>query len=236
MALHYNSRIVTNGLALHIDAANIKSYPGSGTTVADLSIYKTNTTLYQATHNSDGYFTFDGVDDNIYISGLSTNAPQLQTIRNEVSGEVVFYPYSVGGDSGPALFRCGLSTDLSFALLYDRINQRMVFHWYDTGFKSSYSSNNIVTSNSWNIISFSRNRSSISFYMNGEFVNTNTGLSDPIPTPANFGIGATRAGTITGTTGQDFAGNISSVKIYNRAISEQEVKQNFEALRGRYGI
>lgn len=235
MGLSHSPKIVTDGLVLCLDAANLKSYPGSGTTVNDISSYKTNATIYQATY-ADGHFILDGVDDNLYISNLSTNAPQIYSLTNTLSLEIIFNPNSVGGDDGSALIRCGLGTDLTFGLFYERTNRRFYFHWYDTTFQISYSSSNIITLDTWNIGTVVRNGSSVSFYINGNLINTNTGLTNTTPVPANLGIGATRAGTTIGTTGQDFAGKIACVKIYNKALSAAEVLQNFNALRGRFGI
>jgi hypothetical protein len=235
MSLGHGASIVRSGLVLHLDAANNKSYPGTGTTVFDLSDFKTNSTVYQATFNSN-YFEFDGVDDNIYIGSLSTNAPQISQIREFVSVEVAFYPYSVGGDDGPALVRCGLGTDITFGLFYNKSSKALSAQWYADNFAGASSNNNIVNLDTWNIASFSRNGSSISFYMNGAFVNTVSSLSTPTPTPSALGIGAARAATAVGTTGQDVSGRISTVKIYNRALSATEIKQNFEAIRGRYNI
>ena len=45
MGVAYNSRIVTDGLVLALDAGNTKSYPGSGTTWTDLSGNGRNGTL-----------------------------------------------------------------------------------------------------------------------------------------------------------------------------------------------
>jgi hypothetical protein len=60
--------IVTNGLALNLDASNPNSYPGYGTTVYDISGNGRDFTLVNGlTWNSPGYFSFDGVDD--YMSG-----------------------------------------------------------------------------------------------------------------------------------------------------------------------
>lgn len=235
MGLGHGASIAKDGLVLHLDAANKKSYPGTGTTVFDISSYKTNTLVYQATF-SNSYFEFDGTDDNIYMGSLSTNAPQISQIREFVSVEVAFYPYSVGGDSGPALVRCGLGTDITFGFFYDRTGRSTSVQWHDGAFKGASSSNNIVNLDAWNIATFSRNGASISFYLNGVFINTVSSLTTPTPTPAFLGIGSARAGTGVGTTSQDMAGRISSVKIYNRALTAAEVRQNFEALRGRYGI
>jgi len=235
VGLNHSPSIVTNGLVLCLDAGNTKSYSGSGSIVNDLSTYKTNATIYQATYQS-GYFLFDGVDDNIYISSPITNAPQLYNLTNILTQEVIFYPASTGGDDTPALVRCGLGGDLSFGFLFDRINSRVFFHWYDGTFQSSYSSNNIVTLDAWNSITIVRNASNVSFYANGIFINTNTGITNPTVSPGNIGFGAARSGTTVGTTGQDLAGRIASIKIYNKALSGVEVLQNFNALRGRFGI
>ena len=35
---------------------------------------------------------------------------------------------------------------------------------------------------------------------------------------------------------EDFEGEYSNVKLYNRALTDEEVKQNFEAIRGRFGL
>jgi hypothetical protein len=60
--------IVTDGLALNLDASNPNSYPGYGTTVYDISGNGRDFTLVNGlTWNSPGYFSFDGVDD--YMSG-----------------------------------------------------------------------------------------------------------------------------------------------------------------------
>jgi hypothetical protein len=68
MAYHNNPRIVTDGLVLCLDANAKRSYPGTGTTWYDL-LDTTNTgTIVGATHNSNGYFTYDGTDDWSYIS------------------------------------------------------------------------------------------------------------------------------------------------------------------------
>jgi hypothetical protein len=69
MSNQYGPRIVTDGLVLHLDAANRKSYPGSGSTWYDLSGNGNNFTLTNgASYNTNGYFTTDGVNDYIVSS------------------------------------------------------------------------------------------------------------------------------------------------------------------------
>jgi uncharacterized delta-60 repeat protein len=73
MGISYNPRIVTDGLVLALDAANPKSYPGSGTTWTDLSGNGNTGTLTNGpTYSSanGGSIAFDGVDD---YSALTSN-------------------------------------------------------------------------------------------------------------------------------------------------------------------
>ena len=67
MALAHSPKIVTDGLVLCLDAANPKSYPGSGTTWTDLSGNGNNGTLVNgASYNSvnNGVFVLDADDGN----------------------------------------------------------------------------------------------------------------------------------------------------------------------------
>jgi hypothetical protein len=70
-------------------------------------------------------------------------------------------------------------------------------------------------------------------YNNGVFV-TNAAYVDSNGNDVIFGIG--RAGSTHTPWNEAFLGNISSVNIYNRALSATEIQQNFNALRGRFGI
>ena len=69
------SGIVTSGLILNLDAGNASSYPGTGTTWTDLSGNNRNGTLINGvgyTSANGGALTFDGVNDYISISNMSS--------------------------------------------------------------------------------------------------------------------------------------------------------------------
>lgn len=66
MGIAYNTSIVRDGLVMHVDAANVKSYSGSGTTWSDLSGNGNHGTLVNGpTFNSsnNGIFSVDGASD-----------------------------------------------------------------------------------------------------------------------------------------------------------------------------
>ena len=73
-----NSTIVSSGLVLHLDAGNASSYPGSGTTLTDLSGSGNNGTLVNGpTYSSanGGSLSFDGVNDYVSVSNTSQLRP-----------------------------------------------------------------------------------------------------------------------------------------------------------------
>jgi len=74
MACHGGPDIVEDNLVLYVDAANSKSYSGSGTTWNDLSGKRftgtlTNMTASNHTSGVSGYFTFDGSNESVSFSG-----------------------------------------------------------------------------------------------------------------------------------------------------------------------
>jgi hypothetical protein len=74
MGIGYNTSVVRDGLVLYLDAANRKSYPGSGTVVKDIVSNSINGTLLNGvsfSNSNKGIFSFDGVDDYINLQDIS---------------------------------------------------------------------------------------------------------------------------------------------------------------------
>jgi hypothetical protein len=69
----------------------------------------------------------------------------------------------------------------------------------------------------------------VRIYINGNLESTNARTG-------TITAGAKNIGSSSGGGSEYFNGTISDVKFYNRALSATEVQQNFNALRGRYGI
>lgn len=89
MALNHSPKIVTNGLVLYLDAANQKSYPGSGTTWTDLSGNGNTGTLTNGptfSANNNGGIVFDGANDYVSIS----NSSSLNITGRNITIEVIF--------------------------------------------------------------------------------------------------------------------------------------------------
>ena len=107
MAVNNNPKISTNGLVLCLDLANVRSYPGSGTTVNDLSGNGKTFSLYpDATGYSSTYpnrFVFDGsravykTDANVTTSSSSTLVMVMYT--TDTTG-LLLSGVSVNGSGG----------------------------------------------------------------------------------------------------------------------------------------
>ena len=213
MSIVYNTSIVRSGLVLHLDAANVKSYPGSGTTWSDLSGKGNHGTLmngvgYSSTNS--GSMVFDGVDD--YVVGnittftnpapytsitwaLSTNITPEQHLTN-LKGSTQFYIKS--GTLGTA----------SYGAI----------------------AGGTVIANTWYMFTQTRDSSGNGvIYINDNSVGT--GVLPSYGTATQYVIG-----NYVGGGNYFLNGKISASLVYNRVLTVQEIQQNFNALRGRYGI
>jgi hypothetical protein len=98
---------------------------------------------------------------------------------------------------------------------------------------------NPLTVNTWVNICVTYNGTSlasgVNMYLNGVLTGTTIG-GDSLGTQTNISNFPTLIGKRNPSSQGFFNGNISNVQIYNRALSATEVSQNFNALRGRYGI
>lgn len=233
MAITYNPKIVTNGLVLAVDAGNTKSYPGSGTSWSDLSLSKITGTLTNSPTYSSGYLSFNGT--NQYISFGA------QTLGVSAASKTMcawIFPTSIPNNPTGILDMDGngsLGGLTNYGWGFWMSNTGKLWYWpldnVDIIDSSSYS----VSTNVWNFVSIAYDFSAKTayFYYNGIFAGsgTTTGVETAPATGQNLIIGSIR-----NNVGGNFAGRISNVSLYNRVLTASEIKQNFNSLRGRFGI
>ena len=233
MALAHSPRIVTDGLVLCLDAGNTKSYSGSGTTWTDLSGKGNNGTFQNmgsSNLNSDngGSLTFDG--SNEYVNCGNPATLSFGTGNFTLS----FVTYRTGtGLQGGGYVGKGNGTSEGFDF---RDNNFFVHGTSGLIASMSFASG----TNVWQHHTFVFDRTSspyIKRYLNGTYnsastTNNSSNASGNINSGNNFRIGLSVAGGVN----RYYIGRMSSVMAYNKALSAAEVQQNFNALRGRYGI
>ena len=255
MALNHSPSIVTNGLTLALDAANPKSYPGTGNTWFDLSGNNEHFTLYNSptfSSSSMGELQFSGSND--YARITTSNA--IDSLSNNGSIEVWFRTLSntlgsgayvrlisfsdatgTGSDSSSTQ---GTNKDYSdFICLVKNNTAETLGVWYKNN-PTAFGPVTLVNTNSYfqAIISWETNGSNMTFnfYLNG--LNTNTGTvvqSGYGSTGSTITIGQNSGGAFTNPM-ENSSCAFSSLKLYSRALSASEVQQNFNALKGRYGL
>lgn len=230
MGQQYGPKIVTDGLVLHWDAANIRSYPGSGTTVYDLSGNGKNGTLSGGTaYDTDGggSFYFDGVNDLISF-GVGSDLFPLYNF----SVDVWFSSDGTTATTGtsPALF--GLTYGLRLFVNIDRL-------WVGVDNGTSIESFLGPTGysfhdSSWHNVVATGNNGTIDMYIDGNAVMTSSisSWSGNTRWPTN----SINFGRDNNNTMYYFRGNMAPIKIYNTKLTQSQITQNFNAIRGRFGI
>jgi hypothetical protein len=228
MGIAYNTSIVRNGLVLHLDAANSKSYPGSGTVWNDLSGRGNNGTLINGpTYNSanNGSIVFDGVDDTVYLSSASL-LPVGTSDRTIVA--FVRTPTSFPDPYLHVIHWGTAATDQAFGLAIFSNGGLNTHPW-----SGAPSQGTVVSGTDYCLaVSYTHSSTLHKFWING--ISQGAGVSRAI----NTGVTEARVGARISAHTEDWgpSGRIYSIQVYNRSLSDVEVQQNFEALRGRYGI
>jgi len=224
MSLAHGPAIVTSGLLLYLDAANSKSYPGSGNFWYDISGNGNNGTLVNGVaYNSGngGNLVFDGVND--YVSVNSNLVPTNITVNAW---------FSISASASQRILRWRF---YGYGITLTANNAIDIDVW-------STVSNNIGVSSTDNYISLNQiylatmtvGSSAISLYVNGTLINSASLAANSIYYQSD-GTGLA-IGTDAGGLNKFLNGKIYCTTIYNRALSATEVLQNFQALRGRYGV
>jgi hypothetical protein len=230
MAASSGPDIVDSGLVLALDAADRNSYPGSGTTWTDLSGNGNNGTLTNGVgYNSGnlGSLSFDGVDDYVNRGTTSLSSGTSLTVEVWVKpgttqyayADILDYDHGGGGGGGFVIQQNNTS-----------LNQYYFAYWNGTGFDVTSTTINLGTS-SFNHLVFTKSGTSVLGYLNSQNTVNYTGSSTIGLSGRTLHIGKLVAGA-----GREFNGNISSVKVYNRALTATEIQQNFNATRSRFGI
>jgi len=224
--LIYGPRIVTNGLVLYLDAANPASYSGSGTVWNDVSGSGNTGTLINGPTYSDlgrGSIGFDVIND--YVTTLLTTTSvdnHTQSFWYKWDGFTQFKPLIYLGDTGSN----GMGLLIHNGSTFNSGNR--VGLLYGGSAYNIFPSSIALTTN-WTQFTITRDTLTTSLYQNAVLFASST--SSPLTSSSySFNYGSSVGGIGGG------GGNISNISFYNRALSTEEVVQNYNAIRGRFEI
>lgn len=236
MSLSHSPKIVTDGLVLSLDAANSKSYSGSGSTWVDLSNNGTDATLFGSPILSSGSFTMNGSTTYVntgykFLRNYDNGTISIWAKANNTSVIGHFYYEGSGGD--------GFGGEIE-ATMTSGNPANAISIWFPKSDGSFWYSSISMPSNTWfNCVltySYSAGNTSanVSAYFNGILNSSATVVPNRSFTGGNSLLG--RPEGYGATPARSFSGNISKFDFYNRVLSATEISNNFNALRGRYGI
>lgn len=226
MGLGHSPSIVTNGLVFNFDAKNIKSYPGTGTAAYDLIGNSTTGELVNGpTFNSVGYLSF--VTDD-YVRFTNSTALDTQTftvevwVRTNATSQTGFWfekgtvnsQYSLFQENANIICRINNGTTSVNVVVVNTATYMNTTNWYQVVF--TFTSGSQVC------------------YINGAVVGAGTTTATISTNAGGMSIGA--YGGYSGGRGYYYNGDQAIAKVYNRVLSQAEVLQNFNALRGRFGV
>jgi hypothetical protein len=215
--------IVRDGLVLNLDAGNLASYPGSGTTWTDVSGSNYTHTLTSAT-----FTTIDGVSCfNTSTTGRATNSATTFTFGSSHTMIAWARPLA---DSQVGTWRTLWRTQPNdHPLLIQDATNLIGYYDNDTNAFVSYGLNlgTLGLENKWTMFSLVASGGTTTLYINngsstGSVAYTASGMS-------HNAFGNEASGT------QPF-GYVSVAQLYNRALSADEISQNYNALATRYGL
>jgi hypothetical protein len=222
----YDSSFNSNGALLYVDAGQNRSYPGTGTIWTDLSSNANNATLVGSPGytSSPGYFTFNGLGSNY----ASTTANKFNTTYTGKTVMVAARMTAVTATTFRCLFGTNTGTKNFNTYIYSPSSGVYQIHWR-AGSGGGFSNNLPLAPNQWFIAAVTQNTDGlVSYYFNGQPAGTSTGQT--------FIQYAANGGEFVALGDNYWYGDIGVCAVYGRALSRNEITQNFNALRSRYGL
>lgn len=240
MSFSYGQKIITNGLVLYLDAANIRSYPRTGSTWYDLSINNYSCDLVNMgstgfTPSNAGCILFDGADDYVRTPIINSNWATVPfTITTFIKWD------NVNIDSGFCELRATSTSD--WGLLFG-LPRPGVFYYYwsraGTTVGRTLLNNNIVNDRFIHFaITFNGvggTDQSVLYNNTNLYIN---GVLQTVSPEGSAGIPVTPEGgrLLIGSPLRRFKGAVSNFLYYNRPLSQPEILQNYNSTKARFQL
>jgi hypothetical protein len=244
---NYGPRIFTDGLVLCLDAANSKSYPTSGTAWTNLSANNNNGSLYNGpvfSSENIGSLAFDGVDDIVFVgqspyelSSLGTNDVTINVWSKITTSDGTERQQFSNSARGNSIYRLGYLDNKMYSLFYGATGDGSAPYQYSF---PVYGTTTLPTG-TWIMTTTVMDRSSdIKLYLNGELEPTtgsaNISSADGIYFEGISTFPVCVGGMFLRSPFRLHQGNISSVQLYFKPLSAEEVRQNYNATKGRFKL
>jgi hypothetical protein len=241
MGLSHSPSIVTSNLILCLDAANPKSYSGSGNTWFDITGRANHGTLVNGpsySSNSGGFISCDGtndyieiLDNSIFDFGANNFTVEHWFRKNATSSNSNYWgvnKWNTGASAGTNEWSLGIGNGISGT------GESVIFAIESGSTTYLMTIPNTPTLYLWNQLLGIRSGAGLSVYLNGAMIGTSSPVGMTTTTSINNVSG--RNIRIANSALNDYYTKIDSsiVRIYNKALTPDEVKQNYDANKTRY--
>lgn len=251
MSVAVNPKFSRNGLLLYINTANTRSYPGTGSVIYDLSGNNRNFTLFNNTYytyDSDGLgnikFTREmppATENGGYASHTASgNLTALNYLYNDHTTEIVVKINNLN----PTLYVSQENTNYLFgyrgfhAGFYHNPTTFYYGIWNNrTGSPTvGYAFQSSAVLNKWVHLATVRTGNTLQFYFNGVLSATSSIVTGNTDVGTSNEIRIAAASDVVSAYSWFSDCQVSVARMYNRALSAQEITQNFESTRYRFNI
>jgi hypothetical protein len=230
MAFNYSPKVVTDGLVLYLDAANPNSYVSGSTTWTDISRSGNNGTLINGpTYNSanGGSIVFDGSNDRVNLNNNFSGSTE-----NNVTVEALVW---LNANQNTKIFTSNYTPSggaTGFALGISDSNNNVV-KWFTGNLGTTntiFSTTTLVNQQFYHAVgTYDGNVKRL--YING-ILEASSSVSNIINNTST----SASVGYLRNANTQHLDGRIACTRIYNRALSATEVRQNYNATKTRFGL
>jgi hypothetical protein len=228
MAFIHSPKIVTDGLVAYYDAVNPRSFVSGSSFIYNLlnladSGSLTGSVAYASDRLGAVQFRQTAGQD-----GITINTP----LSSSFATYEVWMRGTRNGDYGFIMFNgsTGFITQTYMAMIVDNTTEPLINAFINAGTRTTMRTDVTASINSTYHICLVVSGTQQTNYVNGALQK-----SGSIGTPVNYDT-ITYFGDTPTNTSRGFSGSLYSARFYNKALTENEVLQNFNATRGRYGV
>jgi hypothetical protein len=243
--MQYGPKIVINGLVFYVNAADRKSYAGTGTTWKDIStnglsgvncLQGTPSPVFSASNG--GYLTTGAYDSGKYFD-WGTGVTPVNFTSSNFTISLMFKPNSgIYGGGQMGIFGYGQENNYGYWMQISKVStNKLSFFTAQFGNTQTTTSSDFSSySGKWVYLTIVRNGTSVRIYANNvditETAGTHTNPASNTVRSLTLAKSRQNDGSLTFTTHADYASFI----MYNRALSASELTRNFDSHRLRFGL
>ena len=227
--------IVTENLIYSIDIANPDSYVSGSTSLNNQIDNQNNGVITNGVgfdEANGGSLDFDGADDYVELGSIDSTNPLSLYDQTGFSIDMWLAPEFAGDDFQRIIEKSTAGSSIGGWGAVLKPSNKTMYFFIDGSTIGNYT-DSAANAGAWRHYTWTRKgNNSIKLYINGSLVYDVTSATKSIPSDT----ADMRIGSWNHSTGREYNGKIANIKVYNKELSAEEVSQNYNALKTRFGL